>query len=644
MKKFLYVFFLPILLVAAQRKVLVEVYTATWCSYCPYSSYGLDTLEMNYGDSIVVIKYHPSSSDPFYTTFAVERADYYPDLSGYPTAYFDGIDRVEGGWNGVYSAYRNVFLSRIDSASPINIQLNIDYNSRTRTGRCFVNLTSETKLPDSTYLRYAIVEDSIFYNWQNRNVLRYVLRRMIPDARGRAISLGSGESMTDTVNFSLDNEWIEPYVYFIAFVQNDSSREVIQASMIRIPVDYGKLVLLGHRYTDSIGNNNRRLEPEDSAIFYFTITDVKPYNTAKWVNISISTDDPFIDIETPSMYLDSITVQDTVTISTKVRCTGGNTRFVNLFFEMTSDSGKFYSMDTISVKVGFDSLLVWDGSINKTLRDYVLPYLDELGVHYDFQSQIDSGRPYIMDAYKYLMYYSGNNTPDSPTIALLEEFLDSGVNAFITGQNIASTQDSIFLTNYLRVRFLYDTTLDLLVVGTGNIFYPQDTVFLTSGGSAMNQYSKDVIEPLSDAIPLFYYRKYNQPDSDTVAAVAYDDGTKRVVFFAFGYEGMGTVKMGKKEALRRVLNYLGYSISEVKEKTVNKRPSYGRTIVARSLSLPIPLTEGSTVSVYSKDGSLKFKKTIYRGILDLPEDLANGVYFIKVKGKEEKILKLLLLR
>ena len=642
MKKLFYMMMLPAILLGAQRKVLIEVYTATWCHYCPYSSYALDTLEMNYGDSIVVIKYHSSSSDPFYTQYAAQRANYYPDFSGYPTAYFDGVSRVEGGWDGVYSDYENAFLTRIDSTSPASIQLGINYNSNLREGKAIINIHSETKLPDHTYLRCAIVEDSIFYSWQTRNVLRYVLRKMLPDAQGIPLSLASGETYQDTVDFNIDTSWIEPYVYFVAFLQDDSTREVLQANMIRIPVDYGKLVLLESRFSDSIGNNNERLEPGDSGIFYFTITDVKPYQTAHGVDINIQSDDPYISIETPSIHYDSITVSDTVTFSTKVQCTGGDTRFINLFFEMTSDSGKFYSMDTLHIKVGFDSLLVWDGTQVKNLRNYVLPYLDSLGIHYDFQSQIDSGLPRLQNAYKYLMYYSGNTSPDSETIQLLKDFMDMNVNTFITGQNIASASDSTFLSSYLKVRYLYDTTTDLLVKGTGNLFNPEDTVFLTGSGSAMNQSSKDVIEPLQDAIPVFYYRQFNQSDTDTTAAVAYDDGAKKVVFFAFGYEGMGTLKTGKKEVLRRVLNYLGYSISSIEEEKGNGNDFYPKTILSTTMKLSVPFKDNTVCNIYNLQGRLLLKKRVENGFLTLPEHIKNGVYFIEARDKNPRRIKVLL--
>ncbi len=646
MKKLLALFFVPVILMGAQRKVLIEVYTATWCHYCPYSSYGLDTLEMNYGDSIAVIKYHSSGSDPFQTNEAVARANYYPDFSGYPTAYFDGVSSVVGGWDGVYSEYRNAFLARIDSTSPVSITITPEYSSPTRSGRCIVRVYAEQKLSDNSFLRFAIVEDSIQYHWQTRDILRYVLRRMIPDANGIPLSLNAGDSLIDTINFSLDPEWFEPYIYFVAFVQNDDSHEVLQSEMVRLPIDYGYLKLVRNWYSDSIGNNNTRLEPLDSAIYYFTITNIPPYNTAKDVHINISSSDSLLQFNSTYFHFDSIEVNDTITLSTIVKSNGGTSRMTEVYLDMESDSGKFHVTDTLYLKIGFDSLLVWDGTDLKTLRDYLLPYLDTMGISYDFSSEIDSGVPELYGEYKYLIYYSGNKTPTASEIARLEDYLNQGTSAFITGQNIARTQDSIFLTNYLRVRFLYDTTLDLLTRGAGFIFNPEDTVFLTGQGSAMNQYSKDVIEPLSGAIPILYYRKYRDTsDIDTVAAVAYDNGTRKVVFFAFGYEGAGELTIGKKEVLRRVLNYLGYDISGIQEKSVSTDHNINTVLVLHSGILKVsPEFEAKTYVVYNPIGIKQYTGKVTNGIIRFPSTVKNGIYFIKIGRKRENIKRVILIK
>lgn len=81
---------------ATQRVVVAEEFTATWCGACPGAARGLDELYERVYDSVVVIAYHSSSSDPFYTTESAQRASYY-GISGYPTAYFDGIISEVGG-------------------------------------------------------------------------------------------------------------------------------------------------------------------------------------------------------------------------------------------------------------------------------------------------------------------------------------------------------------------------------------------------------------------------------------------------------------------------------------------------------------------------------------------------------------------
>ncbi len=645
MKKWLYILLLPAIVFAAQRKVMIEVFTETTCPYCPYSSYGLDTLEMNVGDSIVVLKNHPSSSDPFYTPEAVSRAYYYPDFSGYPTAYFDGVIKVEGGWNGVYQSYYNAYISRIDSTSPITLSITLNYNPAQKKGSAIIETHAESKIPEHTYLRTAIVEDSIHYHWESRDILRYVLRGMYPDAQGTPLSLNAGETFIDTVNFTTGSSWLEPNLYFITFVQNDDSKEVFQAEWKRFEVNYGDLKVLNFSYSDSIGNNNGRLEPDDSAVFNIGIYNHPPYNTADYVCISLWTDDSTLIFSDTSFYFDSIGTHDTVYISSIGRALSSSPHSSNIYLRMVSDSGSFDKTDTFTIKIGIDSLLVYDATDNRNIRNYVLPYLDTLNVSYDFQSKIDSGKPIIYPDYKYIFYYTGSQIPDSQDIEFLENSMNNGKNMFISGQNIAKTQDSLFLTDYLKVKFLYDTTLDLLARGAGFIFNPEDTIFLTGQGSAMNQYSKDVIEPLSGATPILYYRKYRDTtDLDTVAAVAYDDGTKRVVFFAFGYEGTGELRIGKKEILRRVLNYLGYNISGIAEKTALSTKSSGAIILHSSTLRIQGVKEHDRYTVYNAAGIRKYQGYIKDGRIKFPEDLKDGIYFVKLSGNNNEIKRVVLLR
>ena len=70
-----------------RNKVVQEIGTGTWCTYCPGAAMGADDLVAN-GCQVAVIEYH--NGDAFTNTASDARNAYY-SISGYPTAHFDGV-------------------------------------------------------------------------------------------------------------------------------------------------------------------------------------------------------------------------------------------------------------------------------------------------------------------------------------------------------------------------------------------------------------------------------------------------------------------------------------------------------------------------------------------------------------------------
>ena len=109
MKKFLFVVSLvfAISIVFGQQvdrdKVIVEIGTGTWCTYCPGAAMGADDLVAN-GHPVAIIENH--NGDSYANQYSNARNSYY-GISGYPTAFFDGGNSVVGGSHSssMYSRY-----------------------------------------------------------------------------------------------------------------------------------------------------------------------------------------------------------------------------------------------------------------------------------------------------------------------------------------------------------------------------------------------------------------------------------------------------------------------------------------------------------------------------------------------------------
>ncbi len=222
-------------LFATQRVVVMEDFTATWCTYCPGAARGAEELKSRAFDSVVVIAYHSSSSDPFYTATAASRMSYY-GVSGYPTMRIDGMQSVVGGmhYGTMYPTYRQIFDSRKTVASPLEIELNVAYDSITRNGTLTIIVRNTSTAPVSGQLHTVITESHIYYPWQGMDSLHDVERTMLPGAAGEAVTIPANDTIIRTRNFSLASGWVAKNCEIVVFVQDNSTKMIYQGAMTAV--------------------------------------------------------------------------------------------------------------------------------------------------------------------------------------------------------------------------------------------------------------------------------------------------------------------------------------------------------------------------------------------------------------------------
>lgn len=305
MKRLLVLLFLtlPLLAPAAQRVVVWEDFTATWCTYCPGAARGLDELDSRAFDSVVCIAYHSSNSgDPYYNSFSATRASYY-GLQGYPTVRMDGkVDSVVGGVHTgtMYPTYRVMFDRRQSVSSPLEIEAATTYDSASRAGQVTIVLRNPSGSAVSGQLQCAVIENHIYYPWQGMDSLQYLLRTMLPDAGGEAVTIPAGDSLVKIRNFTLATGIVARNCDIIVFVQNNSTRTMIQAARTSVQME-PKLGYAGYQ----------RAFPEPGADANLII-GLSNLGSAAGTGVSavLSTSDPYVTVTTPGASFADITRGD----------------------------------------------------------------------------------------------------------------------------------------------------------------------------------------------------------------------------------------------------------------------------------------------------------------------------------------------
>ncbi|MCS7258357.1 MAG: hypothetical protein NZ601_03185, partial [candidate division WOR-3 bacterium] len=227
---FLYVFNL---VYAAQRTVLAEQFTGTWCQYCPGAQMGLRNLRNQVRDSLTVLAYH--LSDPFTVPECNTRATYY-GVSGIPHVKFDGVLTRIGGSNTQPVNYRDLFDARRAVPPLVDIILtNTGYNLQTGTGIVLTRVTNIAATSITGNLRFAVVGKETAYAWQGQTHLYEIVLGMFPNgATGEQITLNPGEYLLRSYNYTIPQAWRSRQCAIVAFVQNDGTKEVYNAREMTI--------------------------------------------------------------------------------------------------------------------------------------------------------------------------------------------------------------------------------------------------------------------------------------------------------------------------------------------------------------------------------------------------------------------------
>lgn len=106
---------------AAQRIVLGEEFTATWCGNCPFAGAALSQLLDAHPNTFAFVQYH--HWDSYAQTWGENRFAYYQG-SPIPDAWFDGKTRLLGEVD--YEPYHNALTTRESVTTDVVLQLNAE--------------------------------------------------------------------------------------------------------------------------------------------------------------------------------------------------------------------------------------------------------------------------------------------------------------------------------------------------------------------------------------------------------------------------------------------------------------------------------------------------------------------------------------
>ncbi len=223
-----------------KRVVLAEFLTTQPCTNCPNAETALAEALDEYGaDSLCIISYHAGQfpTDPVATPETVARIDWYEEEPGvpegqFPIVIFDGdCERAVVGAatvGGALSNYEIEINQRKSIGSPVTVDLSggVDGSGGDVTARVHVR----DPLEAGTYvLRTVVIENFVSLGGPYHDY-GYVARDILDDTPLTVSAVG--DSAVVQMDFSVDSSWDVDELDVIAFVQNDDTKEVLQAGRL----------------------------------------------------------------------------------------------------------------------------------------------------------------------------------------------------------------------------------------------------------------------------------------------------------------------------------------------------------------------------------------------------------------------------
>jgi hypothetical protein len=248
------------------RAVLVELFTGAQCPPCVAADLAFDAVEKTYKPAeVVLLQYHLHIPGPDALTNAdaEARQEYYgQQIRGTPSIFFNGKPAAGGG--GTRDDAADKYKEYCDTIDPLRAQLapvKLQASAIRKGDKLHIKANADAvdKPGKNVRLRLALIEEWVRY--RGRNGLSYhhrVVRALPGGAEGLALTKKEGEQsavvdledLRKRLNKYLDDfarneapfpDAQRPMAFrnlsVVAFVQNDDTKEVLQA--IEVPVKGG---------------------------------------------------------------------------------------------------------------------------------------------------------------------------------------------------------------------------------------------------------------------------------------------------------------------------------------------------------------------------------------------------------------------
>ena len=568
------------------------------------------------------------------------RIDYYSDgifflgravVNGRLTVPSDTGDQ-RAGFISDHAAFRRAF-DEVPATSPVLITVNQTPTSNL-AGEIEVTIESNREFADKR-LHIALVEAYHYHETTkggyDQQHYQWIARKMLLGNEGSPISIGPDTTVTVTQSYSLLPAWNHTLMYAVAWVQDDETKEVIQAgtSQTRVIVEVAQPDAV-RTALDAPVTWGLEITTDSGSTYGLALYGEIPEG---WSNKASSRGEA---VATPGPFTLDATRENPLSVTIDPSSATGPRASGTTTVEITGPQGAHYRRtfrlydndpDVLLFQrhAGFtDNVDYFDEALQTGTRSYVVIERRDEGL-------------FTFDEGVSILEY-GKWAPSIEDTERLSTAIDAGgTRLFMIGAEIGysladpantSTTDLIrneeFFNNYLHAGYVRDANTAGRVTGFAEDPIGAGLSYDITGGAG-NQDAPDEIRALDGTNPIFYYGN----DTSAVAGLRFADTRNRLVYLAFGAEGIESIEERQTVLDRGIDWLLGSDLSSTgeEEQTRSGVTIAGAMPVARTLSLRLDRGVGRySARLYNAlgklalmhSGSLGTANTIHLELGDLP--------------------------
>ncbi|MDK9698602.1 MAG: T9SS type A sorting domain-containing protein [bacterium] len=549
-------------------------------------------------------------NDPWYAanpTQSLERRNYYA-VNATPTFKVDGATASISS-----SSISNLYNQRRAVNSPVWF----DLSARMTTGDSLVltvRAVAESPISGNYRLKTYLLE--VHEQWSpaapnGQTSFDYPFVMAAPSVAG--VPFTHSGSTSDTLifesRFPPRTTGQQPYTVdncgFIVYLQNETAvgttKEIVQAKFLRMPLDFPSLSIATTAAVDLNGNLDGRIDDGENGRITASITNGTYFAPAANARAILRTTVPGIIITDSTSTFGLVNPGATISNDAdpfQIAVTAGTpVQWATFTLVMLAD-GDYVNSSTFRVRIGRPDLLLVQADSSFDFSSQYTTALTSSLIDYDLWDKDVSPLDEVeMNRYPNVIWFTGMRSTNVLTVVdrtMIGDYIDDGKNFMLSSQNALEylmSVDSVWAQTYLKANLVMSRLTNYTMNGiVGDPFFGNLTVRTAGAGGAGNCDNATVMTPRAGATGILMYNGR----ADFAGVYYYTPSTSgHVLFLGIPFEAISGAQstMTRELFIQRAMLFLN-STNDAPES-----PTELPTSVRLSEAYPNPFNPTSTVKL-----------------------------------------------